>query len=456
MYITNETRKEDKIMIQNIDVSKIYPHKNNPRKDLGDLTELADSIKKAGILQNLTVVPCNDNADYTVIIGHRRLAAAKLAGLTEVPCVVSNMEFKEQLATMLLENMQRNDLTLYEQAEGFQMMLDFGETVGDISEKTGLSETTVRRRVKLLELDRKKLKESIERGATLSDYMELDKIEDPELKNKVLAAVGTANFNWQLKSALNQESGKKKMAVVIAELEKVAKKVDDVSQGYVCYKGYYAEAVVTEDGIFVGEIPSDADTTEYFFNPHPNGCNVFLYKKQNIANVDNKEHNECYQQARKEKEERRSALNEISNRAYQLRCDFIKKISNATAKKNMPVIIEWFLENLFNDECCYPEIEDFVAFTGINVAKSDEDEDLFFENIKDVVVATPEKSFLSSVYLGLDNNRARYYEYWDCSYRDNNALNEIYEFLKKFGYEMSDEEIALKNGTHELFATAEG
>ena len=56
---------------------------------------------------------------YTVVIGHRRLAAAKLAGLTEVPCAVVEMTEQEQIATMLLENMQRSDLTVYEQAQRF-------------------------------------------------------------------------------------------------------------------------------------------------------------------------------------------------------------------------------------------------------------------------------------------------------------------------------------------------
>lgn len=60
-------------------VSKLFPHPDNPRKDNGDLTELAESIKANGVLQNLTVVPKEDGS-YTVIIGHRRLAAAKLAG----------------------------------------------------------------------------------------------------------------------------------------------------------------------------------------------------------------------------------------------------------------------------------------------------------------------------------------------------------------------------------------
>ena len=122
--------------------------------------ELAESIKANGVLQNLTVVPNMVTGEisgetwqrgYKVIIGHRRLAAAKLAGLTEVPCVVTEMTPQEQVATMLLENMQRSDLTVYEQAQGFQMMLNMGETVETVSQKTGFSQSTVRRRVKLLD-----------------------------------------------------------------------------------------------------------------------------------------------------------------------------------------------------------------------------------------------------------------------------------------------------------------
>ena len=168
-------------MTQNINVNKIHPHPHNPRRDLGDLIELAESIKAKGILQNLTLVPYIDatgalvEGEYTSVIGHRRHAAAKLAGLAEVPCVISDMSEKEQIATMLLENIQRNDLTIYEQAQGFQMMLDLGETVNGIADQTGFSESTVRRRVKLLELDPDKFEASIERGATLMDYAELEK-----------------------------------------------------------------------------------------------------------------------------------------------------------------------------------------------------------------------------------------------------------------------------------------
>lgn len=134
-----------------IPVSKISGHPDNPRKNLGDLSELAESIKQKGVMQNLTVVPHGDG--YRLIIGHRRHAAAMKAGLSEVPCAVVEMTEQEQLATMLLENIQRSDLTAYEQAKGFQMMIDFGESVSSITEKTGFSETTVRRRLKMAELD---------------------------------------------------------------------------------------------------------------------------------------------------------------------------------------------------------------------------------------------------------------------------------------------------------------
>lgn len=75
--------------IVTIGLEHIHPHPDNPRKDLGDLTELAESIKKNGIMQNLTVIPKEgEPGEYITIIGHRRSAAAKLAGVTEAPCRV--------------------------------------------------------------------------------------------------------------------------------------------------------------------------------------------------------------------------------------------------------------------------------------------------------------------------------------------------------------------------------
>lgn len=193
-----------------ISTDRLYPHPRNPRQDVGDISELTDSIKRNGIYQNLTVIKGGagvpEGADgYTVIIGHRRLAASKAAGLTELPCSVTEMDEREQVATMLLENMQRQDLTVWEQAQGFQLMLDLGETEQSIAEKTGFSKATVKHRVKLLELDQSEFEKAQERGASISDYIELEKINDPKLKIEALKKIGTDNFKWAVSSALRTE-----------------------------------------------------------------------------------------------------------------------------------------------------------------------------------------------------------------------------------------------------------
>lgn len=180
-----------------IAAEQIYQHPDNPRKDLGDLSELSESIKKKGIMQNLTVIPGHWDENrawfedgYTLIIGHRRFAAGKMAEIAEFPCrVVTDMSHKDQVGTMLEENMQRNDLTIWEQANGFQMMLDLGDTEEQIAEKTGFSRTTIRHRLNIAKLDQKTLKQKESQKSfqlSLTDLYELEKIKDIKTRNKVL------------------------------------------------------------------------------------------------------------------------------------------------------------------------------------------------------------------------------------------------------------------------------
>ncbi|WP_236261787.1 ParB/RepB/Spo0J family partition protein [Erysipelothrix aquatica] len=107
------------------------------------MSELVDSIKSQGVLQNLTVVPGDDEM-YTVIIGHRILDASKLAGLVELPCMVVGMDEKTQLMTMLVENIQRQDLTPLEQAKGLQQCLGLRMSDEEIRVKTGFSKRKIR------------------------------------------------------------------------------------------------------------------------------------------------------------------------------------------------------------------------------------------------------------------------------------------------------------------------
>lgn len=219
--------------IINIPISELFPHPDNPRKDLGDLTELTDSIKASGVMQNLTVVKGHymsleeyaamakaegvtkesarlmynkDDAytptGYTVIIGHRRCAAARAAGLTELPCAVVEMSEKEQLSTMMAENMQRVDLTAYEQAKGFQLMFDLGDSAAEISRKTGVSESTVYARKKLLRYKEADFKAAEARQITMREIACLNSITDPERANYLLQYTGTKHFDYEYEKAV--------------------------------------------------------------------------------------------------------------------------------------------------------------------------------------------------------------------------------------------------------------
>lgn len=446
-------------MIQNIDISKIHPHYDNPRKELGDLTELAASIKVKGILQNLTVVPWfskitgvgaddpkkQEEMGFIAVIGHRRLAAAQLAGLKEVPCAISNMSYREQIETMLLENMQRSDLSIYEQAQGFQMMLDLGESLNDISEKTGFSETTVRRRVKLLEFDKEKFRKSVERGGTLMDYAELDKIQDIKLRNSVLDKIGTPNFKYELQAAIDKEKREKDKALWVAELEKFAMQAKS-NNGFKYVTAYYNLSQKPDIAI-----PDDAATVEYFFVVSDYGSSITLYKKSE-DNSNSASNNSTNEEKQKKIREQRASLDEISNRAYQLRCDFIKDISNAKAKKNIGSIIVFTLRALLEDYINL-DYEDLTKTLGIEI---NDDDEISFDAIVEHVSSQPERCLLTTVYLSFDSNRDKYYD-WNNQYQNNEDLNRIYDFLEKLGYETSEEERSLREGTHKLFqSTNEG
>ena len=211
---------------------QLEPHPNNPRKNLGDLTELTESIKKNGVLQNLTVVPIGTGDDewtrFRVLIGHRRLAAAKAAGIDTLPCrVVEGLDDREQFSTMMEENMQRNDLTIWEQAEGFQMMLDLGDRIETIANKTGFSESTIRHRLKIAELGEdvvRKYTEDEESGfqMTLSDFIRLEQVESVEDRCKILSKSMTrSGMEYELNQYLRDkmiEGRKRRIAAELLEL----------------------------------------------------------------------------------------------------------------------------------------------------------------------------------------------------------------------------------------------
>ena len=435
-----------KSKLQMIQVEKLHPHPDNPRKVIGDVSELAESIKVNGILQNLTVVPNNDNwDDFTVIIGHRRLAAAKQAGLTELPCAVVEMTEKEQLSTMLTENMQRSDLTVYEEAKGCQLLLDLGDTVAEVAEKTGFSESKIRRRVKLCELDEEAFKESQLRQPTLQDYERLNKIEDIEERNTLLKSIGTNNFN----NAIYAAEAKQERKHTRDEIKKVCSdkgllecKTSGAPKGYK-YEGYYNLSTLKEKSF------DDGKKRMYYMSTYSNDICVYIeITNDDKIKADREDaERESERQALKELRER---VNEIDRRCEALREGFMldTNFNDNNSKQNLIAYIMYAMS-------ANSGYED-GALCKIAGLEYDEGECI---NLDDVLADTG-KTLMAIAY-------AFFSGFYDSSYIDfsyyegvtrniNPNLNRFYNLLCKLGYAMSDEEIQLRDGTHPIFMANKG
>ena len=431
-------------MIKNIDTKLLHPHPHNPRKDLGDLSELSESIKISGILQNLTVVPAKEG--YTVIIGHRRLAAAKLAGLEEVPCAVIVMDEKTQISTMLLENIQRNDLTVFEQAQGFQMMLDLGETIEDISKQTGFSDSTVRRRVKLLELDQEKLKKSMVRKVSLQDYAKLEQIKNIDLRNEVLEAIGTNNFEWKLQSAIDKEERPILKAKLIKELQTFATEQEE--SGNAQYIEMFYNFKIDDQY----KRPEDADSKKYFYVVSNNNIRLYKEFEKETKTITPEE---------KEYNLREARLKKLTKQAYRMRYDFVKNFT--ASKKHIKEIMSFLMSMMLRN--IYLDTDDILKMLDIDIIENPENNvNSWIETEKkkrDIITEKyneqPERILFVTLYFGTcDSGTNKYYHArsWEkkIAYDANEKLDKLYDFLISVGYEMSDEEQQLRDGTHELFA----
>ncbi len=127
-----------------IPIEKIRPNPDQPRKFIGDVTELANSIREKGVLEPLLVryVPREDT--FYIISGERRYHASQAAGLHELPCIEKIADDAETLELALIENLQRKDLTPFEEADGLQRLADhFDYTHDDIAKKIGRARSSV-------------------------------------------------------------------------------------------------------------------------------------------------------------------------------------------------------------------------------------------------------------------------------------------------------------------------
>lgn len=154
----------------NIAIDDIRLSGDNMREDVGEIDELSWSIRKHGILQPLLVT--KREGGYLLVCGHRRLAAARRAGLTEVPCVEKDMTDDERFELMIVENVHRKHLSPLEEAHAFEKMIAGGALQVDIATRIGKSQMYVSARMSLLKCD-PEIQQKVHKGE-LSLYKAID------------------------------------------------------------------------------------------------------------------------------------------------------------------------------------------------------------------------------------------------------------------------------------------
>lgn len=196
------------ITIKDLNVEDLHPNPDNPRKRMDDVADLAASIRTQGVKQPLLVTPTGQldidgRAQYRVVIGHRRLAAAKQAGLDTVPAIVEEMNPRREREIMLVENTQRSDLTPVEEADGYQGLLDLGMPVREMARMTGRSDRFVRRRLRIAGIPRQ-----TREAAHDFDQLTLDQLDkltefesDPDAQRELARAT---DFEWTYRKLSRQ------------------------------------------------------------------------------------------------------------------------------------------------------------------------------------------------------------------------------------------------------------
>lgn len=297
--------------IKLINPSLIDPHPDNPRKNIGDVTDLAASIKTNGLLTPLSVVP--NGSRYRVIAGHRRLAACKQAGTGAVPCFVLQLDPLQQLEAMITENCQREQLTVLEEADAIQGMLDLGATTASVAHRLGRSGDYVRDRAKAASIDN-------EVRATRDDFSQLTIGQlvaiarydgQPDRQKKLAQAAGTSNFDYILRNIERDDRDRQwveSVAALLVESDSGINLIPDPEKPYSDPEWRYAGCMFPSAGTPEEIIEKIREQNPAAVSIHME--QVYLWTRRDHAADAEKEARRAAEQA--ERDARRHALEEYA------------------------------------------------------------------------------------------------------------------------------------------------
>ena len=455
------------VMIQ---AERLEHHPDNPRKEIGDITELAASIGVDGILQNLTVVPQPKNKDkFYIVIGNRRYEAGCAAGLKEFPCVISDMDYTKQLETMLVENMNRSDLTPYEEAKGFEQLMLAGYSTEEIAEKTGFSKATIKRRINLCQYDKELVVNAFKNQATFEDFEKLNKLKDKKLRYRAAEQLGSRNFDWEFSCCMKEQRIAERKLIILEALkaanvedsknsEEQIGKMDRLFTIPICAYSDDASDMMSK----LEALKNLGDGEYYYFFYNCGDCSIYESNKE-------EEQEEVVEPAVQKNKEEIEQLESLIEQMRKRHLDYIINYDRqANSAPGFALICFDTISELFKnkeiDGTYYKSIRKLESYVS-------EKNKTIYSNFDSPMKAYAEKkpfSFWVDIVatLLIGGTDSKYYDYLYSTYNgivykgdDKNDYNHRYilrlklfiKFLTDIGYEMSDEERQLIDGTHRLY-----
>lgn len=466
-----------RISVLQMPVHQLVHHPDNPRKEFGDLSELTESIRKKGIMQNLTIIPveCRDlpveqqpsineidmNGKFLVLIGNRRMEAAKQAGVEKLPCrIVTGMSKKDQIAVMLEENMQRNDLSISEQANSFQMMLDLGDTVDGIQEKTGFSKSTIYHRLNIAKLDPETVEEKVKDESfrlSFGDMYALEKIESVEKRSEVLKnATDSQNLRYLIENAVQEIEKERRLNLFIETVKKLGipkapKGTRTWSYGWNTVKSVSLSHMEKEFDQKIKDIENQPDIESLFWLEEYDWVYILEKRKQE----EEKREPSPEELERKKRNENTTELkaqcSHIVERMKEVVNTLVTDQIGNSADKEKHTEALWKIMVKCEAAPSYETLWDFFDWD-----EPEEDDEEEYERI--VEEETASLSITDQMFIfAWDAIKYKSSAYYDGSYdkKDGKALMEMADILKEYGLILSETEQSVLDGSSPLYTKEE-
>lgn len=222
---------QEKRKVVEIPLERIVPNPSQPRRVFTqtELDNLSKSIKESGLLQPITVRRVGAN-QYELIAGERRLRACRIAGFRTVSCIVNDCDARQSAIFAMLENLQRQDLHLFEEAEGIaRLITEWDVTQEEAALRLGKSQSTIANKLRLLRIGVEDRRKIVGAGLTERHARALLRIPNERMRSKVLGTIIANHYNVQktddyieqlltLKTAEQKQAGKGKRTFIVKDI----------------------------------------------------------------------------------------------------------------------------------------------------------------------------------------------------------------------------------------------